>query len=220
MSKAESSQICRACLESSQKLYPLVGTVTNVDINIATMISYCISKELILREDLPNGVCIPCFKTIRIAYNFLRQFKESEDRLLTKRQYLQGAKHLSHIYVYKVREMDEDEANVNISEDSVNAESNLNINKMNLIKNDLETIHNYAEKYDPHNIVDNFEDEKPLVSENEYDDIKTEEYTSSSIQYIEDSDYTPELLMNPSKAMNEALLILDESSSELEATKK
>ncbi|KAJ8971104.1 hypothetical protein NQ314_000886 [Rhamnusium bicolor] len=198
MSKAESPQICRACLESSQKLYPLVGTVVNVDVNIATMISYSISKE----------------------------FKESEEILLMKREYLQEAEHLNHIHVHKAREVDEGETNINISEKSVHDESNLN--KTNLIKYNLETIHNYAEKHDPHNIVDiNIEDETFLfctklqeVSENEFNDIQTKEYTASSLtEYVEDSDNTPELLTNPSKAMNKVLLILDKSDSELEGTK-
>lgn len=45
-SKFKSKQICRACLEPSEKMYPLLGNVINVDVNIATMISYCTSKEV------------------------------------------------------------------------------------------------------------------------------------------------------------------------------
>ncbi|XP_023311185.1 gastrula zinc finger protein XlCGF46.1-like isoform X2 [Anoplophora glabripennis] len=41
--------------------------------------------QVILENDLPTAVCIPCFRTIRIAYNFIRQFKESNRRLLENR---------------------------------------------------------------------------------------------------------------------------------------
>lgn len=44
--KSNSSQICRACLEPSEKMYPLQGNVLNVEVNIATMISYCTSEKV------------------------------------------------------------------------------------------------------------------------------------------------------------------------------
>ncbi|XP_018575150.1 zinc finger protein 41-like [Anoplophora glabripennis] len=76
------SNVCRVCLEKSGKLYPLEGDILNVDVYICTMISYCTSVEVVLDKDLPTGVCVPCFRTIRIAYNFIKQFKETNERLL------------------------------------------------------------------------------------------------------------------------------------------
>lgn len=42
--------------------------------------------QVIIEDGLPKAVCIPCFKTIRIAYNFIRQFKESNTKLLENRE--------------------------------------------------------------------------------------------------------------------------------------
>ncbi|XP_023028962.2 uncharacterized protein [Leptinotarsa decemlineata] len=75
------SEVCRACLEPSTKTYPLVGNVLNVDVDIAVMLEYCISSELDLSENLPQSVCLTCFKRIRLAYHFLKQFQESQKKL-------------------------------------------------------------------------------------------------------------------------------------------
>ncbi|KAG5875784.1 hypothetical protein JTB14_023532 [Gonioctena quinquepunctata] len=74
-------QVCRACLELSSKTYPLVGNILNVQEDIASMLEYCISEKLDLGENLPQSVCLPCFKTIRIAYHFLIKFQESQEKL-------------------------------------------------------------------------------------------------------------------------------------------
>lgn len=38
--------------------------------------------QLDLSDDLPNSVCVSCFKTIRISYHFLKQFYETQAKLL------------------------------------------------------------------------------------------------------------------------------------------
>ncbi|XP_056642150.1 zinc finger protein 680-like isoform X2 [Diorhabda sublineata] len=48
------------------------------------MITYCTSIELDLSEDIPQGVCVPCFKTVRIAYNFILQFRDNHLKLISK----------------------------------------------------------------------------------------------------------------------------------------
>ncbi|CAG9863453.1 unnamed protein product [Phyllotreta striolata] len=77
---------CRICLEKVPKLYPIYGEILNCDQEIGTMIKYCASIELDICDDLPNGVCVPCFKTLRIAYNFIVQFKENHEKLLQERE--------------------------------------------------------------------------------------------------------------------------------------
>lgn len=79
---------CRICLDEVPKLYPINGTILNCDEEINTMIKYCTSIELELSEDLPDGICVPCFKTLRIAYNFIVQFKENHEKLLQEREIL------------------------------------------------------------------------------------------------------------------------------------
>lgn len=37
---------CRVCLEETQKLYPLVGPITNVDTTISHMIASCAGLEV------------------------------------------------------------------------------------------------------------------------------------------------------------------------------
>lgn len=37
-----------------------------------------------LGEDLPQNICFACFRTIRIAYNFLNKYKENQEILLNK----------------------------------------------------------------------------------------------------------------------------------------
>lgn len=38
-----------------------------------------------ISDDLPTNVCIPCFRTIRIAYNFVKQYQESQTILQEER---------------------------------------------------------------------------------------------------------------------------------------
>ncbi|XP_023028987.2 uncharacterized protein [Leptinotarsa decemlineata] len=69
---------CRVCLDVSEsKMYPLRGTIVNCDVSIGEMITYCTSIEVDPEDGFSTSVCIPCFRTIRIAYNFIRQFKET-----------------------------------------------------------------------------------------------------------------------------------------------
>ncbi|KAG5871492.1 hypothetical protein JTB14_030829 [Gonioctena quinquepunctata] len=82
--KASLKSQCRACMENVPFLYSLEGLLANCDVNILTMITYCTQTELELCDDLPSGVCIPCFRTIRIAYNFIRQFNESQEKFIEK----------------------------------------------------------------------------------------------------------------------------------------
>ncbi|XP_057662881.1 zinc finger protein 12-like [Diorhabda carinulata] len=74
--------ICRACLEKSTKMYSLTGSIVNLEVNIAAMLEFCTSQKLVLSEDLPNNVCLSCFKTIRIAYRFFKQFYEVQQQLM------------------------------------------------------------------------------------------------------------------------------------------
>lgn len=46
--EASVENICRVCLEESDKLYPLLGTIPNVDEDISSMIKYCTLIEVIL----------------------------------------------------------------------------------------------------------------------------------------------------------------------------
>lgn len=73
--------ICRTCLEKSTKMYSLTGAIINLEVNIAAMLEFCTSQKMILSEDLPNNVCLSCFKTIRIAYRFFKQFYEVQQQL-------------------------------------------------------------------------------------------------------------------------------------------
>ncbi|XP_028133969.1 zinc finger protein 354B [Diabrotica virgifera virgifera] len=81
---------CRVCLDDVERLYPLEGPIANCDVDIATMITYCTSIEIDLNDDLPHGVCVPCFRTIRIAYNFIIQFRENNLQLLKEKSSLES----------------------------------------------------------------------------------------------------------------------------------
>lgn len=49
-------------------------------------------------------MCIPCFKTVRIAYNFIHQFKETNRRLLEERdRRIKHACSLQKDYVYEIK---------------------------------------------------------------------------------------------------------------------
>ncbi|CAG9823423.1 unnamed protein product [Phaedon cochleariae] len=74
-------ELCRSCFEPSDKMYPLVGSILNVDVSIATMLEYCISSKLNLSDKLPSLICLQCFKTIRIAYLFLLKFQETQEKV-------------------------------------------------------------------------------------------------------------------------------------------
>ncbi|CAG9823424.1 unnamed protein product [Phaedon cochleariae] len=76
---------CRVCLETSTKMYPLEGPIINCDVDISTMLCFCTSLEISMGKGLPSFVCIPCFKTVRIAYNFIHQFKESNKKLMDEK---------------------------------------------------------------------------------------------------------------------------------------
>ncbi|KAJ8951890.1 hypothetical protein NQ318_019867 [Aromia moschata] len=89
------STVCRICLEKSSKMYPLIGPILNVDVDVKTMLNYCTSVELELDEDLPNRVCVPCFRTIRIAYNFIKEFEETNKQLMELRQTLKAKRDLT-----------------------------------------------------------------------------------------------------------------------------
>ncbi|XP_023022738.2 uncharacterized protein [Leptinotarsa decemlineata] len=82
---------CRACLEIAPRLYPLVGNIANCDVTIAKMISYCTLTEMDLSEDLPSGFCMQCFRTTRIAYNFIRQYRESQKKLFQEKNEVETA---------------------------------------------------------------------------------------------------------------------------------
>nr|CAI5857371.1 unnamed protein product [Callosobruchus analis] len=65
-----------------QAFYPLRGKIPNVDTDIADMLTYCTSVDLGELAGLPDSVCIQCFKTLRIAYIFIKRFKETNEWLI------------------------------------------------------------------------------------------------------------------------------------------
>nr|CAH7722315.1 unnamed protein product [Callosobruchus chinensis] len=73
---------CRICYEMAQGCYPLRGKIPNVDTDIADMLVYCTSVDLGELDGLPDSACIQCFKTLRIAYIFIKRFKETNEWLI------------------------------------------------------------------------------------------------------------------------------------------
>ncbi|KAJ8917467.1 hypothetical protein NQ315_005514 [Exocentrus adspersus] len=81
------SNICRVCLEDAPKFYPLEGPIVNSDVYISQMLFECTGIKVSLEDDLPKEVCVPCFKTLRIAYNFIKDFKEANEKLLKMKDF-------------------------------------------------------------------------------------------------------------------------------------
>ncbi|CAH1993625.1 unnamed protein product [Acanthoscelides obtectus] len=73
---------CRICYEVTEEGYPLRGKIPNVDTDIADMLTYCTLVDLDEIESLPTTVCTQCFKTLRIAYIFIKRFKETNEWLV------------------------------------------------------------------------------------------------------------------------------------------
>ncbi|XP_057662610.1 zinc finger protein 596-like [Diorhabda carinulata] len=80
--------LCRTCLKPTVKKYTLTGKLKNLEVTIADMLEFCTSKLIPIREDLPENICTFCYNTIRVAYEFFRQFNNAQDQINTIRQIL------------------------------------------------------------------------------------------------------------------------------------
>lgn len=78
--------LCRTCLKPTNKKYTLTGELKNLEVTIADMLEFCTSKKVHISEDLPENVCTFCYNTIRVAYEFFRQFDNAQDQLNTVSQ--------------------------------------------------------------------------------------------------------------------------------------
>ncbi|CAG9835095.1 unnamed protein product [Diabrotica balteata] len=74
-------EICRSCLKQTPKKYTLTGKLINLEVTIADMLEYCTSNKLDLSNELPRHICTFCFTTIRMAYEFFKQFSDSQNKL-------------------------------------------------------------------------------------------------------------------------------------------
>lgn len=130
-------------------------------------------------ENLPDSVCIPCFKIIRIAYNFLLQFKESQERLLIVES---NQVHLEDKKVSTNAECCEAEES-NFTENYASDSST----ETNYITYNLEKIHSYAQKnFEQDTTVEmaseviNQLDVKEFINSHESDDIIPPDSSNSS----------------------------------------
>ncbi|XP_028133968.1 zinc finger and BTB domain-containing protein 49-like [Diabrotica virgifera virgifera] len=74
-------EICRSCLKQTPKKYTLTGKLINLEVTIADMLEYCTSNKLDLSQELPRHICTFCFRTVRMAYEFFKQFIDSQNKL-------------------------------------------------------------------------------------------------------------------------------------------